>query len=223
MLLILTLPVYVQAQDSTMNMQRYTTVKLGMGPSPAGYHPFTILPATEIRTDKYGIQLQVGMMIPRYYSLQDTLDYLLLQGHEQWYTIRAEIRKYKTLRNNFIPGKREVYVGIELFANYYKTPRHDEYYSHKFNVVYEDVFLLTKKMIGAGIVIGKQRIIGKHLLIALHTGLGIKFRYNTTEHSKHPDGRTTYIHGMFMSYADQPGFTIAAAVPINFSIGYVFR
>ncbi len=222
-LVIIMLPILLLAQDSTADMQTYNTVKLAMGPSPEGYYPFTFLPAIEKRSGNIGIQLQTGMMIPRYYALQDTLNSQLIKGYAQWYTIRAEIRKYKTLRNNFIPGKREVYIGVELFANYYQTPRFDEYYSQEHDEVYEDAFVLTKKMIGAGIVFGKQRFIGKHVIVGLHTGLGIKLKYTSARHNRYDDGRTTYIHGMFIAAADKPGFNMALAMPINFSVGYVFR
>lgn len=221
-LVIIMLPIFLRAQDSLIHNSPHTVIRLSMGPSPEGYYPFTFSPSVERRKNNIGILLQTGMMIPRYYRLQDTLSNQLIKGYAQWYTIRAEIRKYKTLRNNFIPGKREVYIGVELFANFYRTPRFDEYYSQDNEWVYEDAFVLTKKMIGAGIVFGKQRFIGKHIVVGLHTGLGIKLKYTSARHNRYDDAITTYIHGMFMTAADRVGFSAALAMPVNFSVGYCF-
>lgn len=222
-LFILSAVTLSQAQDSLSHSSPDAIMRLSMGPSPEGYYPFTLLPSVERRQNNIGLLLQTGMMIPRYYRLKDTLSNQLIKGYAQWYTIRGEIRKYKHLRDNFIPGKREVYIGIELFANYYRTPRFDEYYSPGNDKIYKDAFVLTKKMIGAGIVFGKQRFIGKHVFVGLHTGLGVKLKYTTAGYNRYDDAITTYIHGMFMTAADKVGFSAALAMPINFSVGYVFR
>lgn len=211
------------AQDSLSHGSPGAIIRLSLGPSPEGYYPFTFLQSVENRKNNIGLLLQTGMMIPRYYRLQDTLSNQSIKGYAQWYTIRGEIRKYKPLRNNFIPGKREVYIGVELFANFYRTPRFDEFYSQDNDRVYEDAFVLTKKMLGAGITLGKQRFIGNHIVVGFHTGLGIKLKYTTARHNRYDDAITTYTHGMFMTAADKVGFSAALALPINFSVGYVFR
>lgn len=228
LVLLLLLPCIALASGDTVACkEKYTILKLAVGPQPQGYWPPTILSAMERRSGQYGFQLQAGFVVPRHYAVRDTLDNLLLTGHDQWFTIRGEIRKYEQRREHWlVPGKREKYIGIELFGNFSRVSRFDEYYlpgPATDTMPYMDALVLTKRMVGIGLVFGYQRYFGEWFMIGLHTGVGVKFKYTTAQYNRYDDAKSTYIHAMFMHVADKVGCSVGMAMPISVCIGYTLH
>lgn len=220
-LLIILLPITsLRAQDSLFNKHHYTIAWLGFGPQ----HEYsrrvtcTFLPAIEKRWGQYSGQLQLGMAMPVAYSIQDSIDNLLLKGHMQWYTLRVEARKYKYTR-----GKAQLYVGAELFANLFKTPRFYTPYNPGGTLLHEDAFVLTKRMVGVGFTSGFQRYVSRHVLLGIHASAGVKFRYITSQHKFDKETYIMHRHDIITEQADKLGFTVAMASYVNISVGYVFR
>lgn len=179
---------------------------------------FTILPAVERRYGQYSAQLQVGMMIPIAYTIQDTVDSGPMSGYTQWYTVRAELRKYK-----HTIGKAGLYIGAELFANLLKSPRFYAGYTFDDPPPYEDAFVLTKKMIGVSTTAGFQRYISKHVLLGIHLSIGGKFKHISALNKQDNETYIMYRHDVITEEADKIGSSVTFASYLNIGVGYMFR
>lgn len=209
--------------DSLTHQRPYTILRLALGPQPeiSRRVTFKVMPAIERRWGQYSVQLQAGMVLPLVaYNIQDTIDNLPLKGYVRWYTVRAEFRKYARTR-----GKAQLYIGGEVFANYFETPCFDTYYNLDDTVkgAYKDAFVLNKKMFGIGAVAGFQRNVARNVLVGIHAGLGVKFRYTTAPHKLDKDARRDYRHGHVEAVSDKIGWTVTKALPLSISVAYVFR
>lgn len=65
--------------------------------------------------------------------------------------------------------------------------------------------------------------VAREVLVGMHAGLGIKFRYTTAPHKLDKDARHDDFHGHVEYFSDKVGWATVMALPLSISVAYVFR
>jgi len=138
------------------------------------------------------------------------------------YRFKAEYRRYFHVRTSFA-----FYVAGDVFYTTYNRFTHDSFISAISSAHYSDNFYLQKKMAGADLKWGFQRMLEQHFMFEFFAGLGFKSKTVTQTHrtapsdERVPPPRPTYVN--FNAMANQLGTYTTPTMPVNFVIGYKFR
>lgn len=170
----------------------------------------------EKRMGRNALELQLGYTIPITYrpSIAKYTDKKETQG----ISTRIEARRYV---GEAPEGKGTFFVGVQALYTYYTTFYDLSNYDGSGQYRY-DTYIMPVHVFGATVVSGIQKTLGKHLLIEMYSGFGIKRKVLKDKETSGPN--VLYAIPLSIgkqSTASSPSYT-TLALPVSLSLGYYF-
>lgn len=208
----------VRAGDTTRATYKnepYDALKLG-ATTISTFLP-TVQVGFEHRWQKFSWLAAAGFIIPKRYSIDDTIN-----GTALGYLVRIEGRLHR-----HTPAHSGVYLGVSLFYDWFKYP-----YSGSFEAPpnpngidssYEDNYLLLKHTIGCVVSFGGHHYIGKHLDVDMSIGMGPKVMFTSQRGCAAPGNRFKSPEPNIYDMEGNLGTTWSIAIQGQVSVAYKLK
>lgn len=217
--LLVMLSLSVRAGDTTRTgytNEPYNALKIGATTISIFMLP-TMQVGFEHRWQKFSWQATAGFIIPKHYSIDDTIS-----GTALGYLLRVEGRIHK-----HTPAHSGVYLGVSLFYDWFKYPYEGwldaSPGSQGFDSSYHDDYLLLKHTVGCVVSFGGHHYIGKHLDIEMSAGLGPKVMFTSQQGCAAPDKRFISKEPNFYDIEGLLGTTWSIAIQGQLSVAYKLK
>jgi hypothetical protein len=133
--------------------------------------------------------------------------------------VKADYIRYFMVRK-----KCSFFTGAELFYNGYNNNVKGTFWDSLITGTYTDYYKIHKVMYGLNLKIGFHCRFHKHLTFDFYTGLGLKHRTVTETDRDHPtDKMERAVDFSLWRASERTGDNTTLSLPLNLSIGYIFR
>ena len=135
------------------------------------------------------------------------------------FRLKGEYRWHFATRNN-----HSLFLAGELFYTQYSGSVSETFVRSTDSTLYDDHFMIYKKMYGANVKFGFYKMFKKHFMFEVYSGIGVKHKIVSQQGRINPsDAPESVVDINLGAISHETGIVNALSMPLNFALGYIFR